>query len=104
MLSKSKIDTPTFRKSGPGSTALACCIARGTWSMAQHGASPLGTPDLSPPPVLVVSDLRKTYRETVAVDGVSFAIPPGEIVGLLGPNGAGKTTIVNMILGVLEPN
>ena len=64
----------------------------------------LELPDLSPPPVLVVSDLRKTYRETVAVDGVSFAIPPGEIVGLLGPNGAGKTTIVNMILGVLEPN
>ncbi|HWE06793.1 MAG TPA: ABC transporter ATP-binding protein [Rhizomicrobium sp.] len=56
------------------------------------------------PPVLAVSDLRKTYRETIAVDGVSFAIPPGEIVGLLGPNGAGKTTIVNMILGVLEPN
>jgi ABC-2 type transport system ATP-binding protein len=56
------------------------------------------------PPVLAVSGLRKTYRETVAVDSVSFAIPPGEIVGLLGPNGAGKTTIVNMILGVLEPD
>jgi ABC-2 type transport system ATP-binding protein len=50
-----------------------------------------------------VSNLRKTYRSTVAVDGISFAIAPGEIVGLLGPNGAGKTTTVNMVLGVLEP-
>ena len=53
--------------------------------------------------VLSVADLRKVYRHTIAVDGVSFAVAPGEIVGLLGPNGAGKTTTVNMILGVLEP-
>ncbi|HEY2445058.1 MAG TPA: ABC transporter ATP-binding protein [Rhizomicrobium sp.] len=55
-------------------------------------------------PVLAVANLRKTFRDTVAVDGISFTIPPGEIMGLLGPNGAGKTTTVNMILGVLEPN
>jgi len=55
-------------------------------------------------PLLSVSNLSKVYRHTVAVDGVSFAVPPGEIVGLLGPNGAGKTTTVNMILGVLEPS
>jgi ABC-2 type transport system ATP-binding protein len=50
-----------------------------------------------------VSDLRKNYGGTSAVDGISFAVRPGEIVGLLGPNGAGKTTTINMILGVLEP-
>ncbi|HEY3777426.1 MAG TPA: ABC transporter ATP-binding protein [Rhizomicrobium sp.] len=55
-------------------------------------------------PVLKVTNLRKTYRDMVAVDRVSFSIAPGEIVGLLGPNGAGKTTTVNMILGVLEPS
>jgi ABC-2 type transport system ATP-binding protein len=53
--------------------------------------------------VLSVSALRKQYGPTVAVDGVSFDVRPGEIVGLLGPNGAGKTTTINMVLGVLEP-
>jgi ABC-2 type transport system ATP-binding protein len=53
--------------------------------------------------VLSVEGLRKAYGETVAVDGVTFDVRPGETVGLLGPNGAGKTTTINMILGVLEP-
>lgn len=54
--------------------------------------------------VLTVSDLRKSYGDTIAVDGVSFAVGRNEIVGLVGPNGAGKTTIINMVLGVLEPS
>ncbi|MGE5238903.1 MAG: ABC transporter ATP-binding protein [Chloroflexota bacterium] len=53
--------------------------------------------------VLSVANLRKTYEDTVAVDGISFEVGPREIVGLLGPNGAGKTTTINMILGVLQP-
>ena len=53
--------------------------------------------------ILSVAGLRKVYGNTVAVEGVSFAVQPGEIVGLLGPNGAGKTTIINAILAVLEP-
>lgn len=52
---------------------------------------------------LSVRDLRKSYSNVVAVDGVSFDVAGGEIVGLLGPNGAGKTTIINVILGVLDP-
>ncbi len=56
------------------------------------------------PKVLSVLELRKAYRETVAVGGVTFDVGRNEIVGLLGPNGAGKTTIINMILGVLKPN
>ena len=55
-------------------------------------------------PVLSVSDLRRTYGATAAVDGISFEVRPGEIVGLLGPNGAGKTTTIDMVLGVLAPS
>ena len=57
----------------------------------------------SPPPVLSVQRLCKSYGNLRAVDGVAFHVAPGEIVGLVGPNGAGKTTTINMILGILEP-
>jgi ABC-2 type transport system ATP-binding protein len=53
---------------------------------------------------LLAEGLRKQYGATLAVDGVSFGVRAGEIVGLLGPNGAGKTTIINMVLGVLQPS
>jgi len=55
-------------------------------------------------PVLSVAGLTKRYGGSVAVDGVSFEVAPGEIVGLLGPNGAGKTTTISMVLGVLQPD
>jgi ABC-2 type transport system ATP-binding protein len=54
--------------------------------------------------MLEVEQLRKTYGELIAVDGVSFAAQPGEIFGLLGPNGAGKTTTIGCICGLLTPS
>jgi len=54
-------------------------------------------------PPVIVEDLRKTFGTMVAVDGVSFQVEPGEVVGLLGPNGAGKTTVLSMLLGLVSP-
>ncbi len=50
-----------------------------------------------------ITNLRKSFGSLLAVDGVSFEIPPGETFGLLGPNGAGKTTTINMLAGLLRP-
>ncbi|MCX7974382.1 MAG: ABC transporter ATP-binding protein [Candidatus Aminicenantes bacterium] len=54
-------------------------------------------------PVVEVIRLTKVFNSIKVVDGVSFSIFPGEIVGLLGPNGAGKTTILHMLLGLTAP-
>jgi ABC-2 type transport system ATP-binding protein len=53
-------------------------------------------------PVLWCKDLRKRFRERLAVDGVGFEVTPGETYGLLGPNGAGKTTTISMVCGLLR--
>jgi lipooligosaccharide transport system ATP-binding protein len=50
-----------------------------------------------PSPVIEARDLRKLYKETAAVDGLSFEVAPGESFGLLGPNGAGKSTTMRMV-------
>ena len=55
-------------------------------------------------PAIVVDDLTRTYGELVAVDGVSFEVSPGEIVGLIGPNGAGKTTLLECLEGLRTPS
>jgi ABC-2 type transport system ATP-binding protein len=52
---------------------------------------------------IVVEDFHKNYGATVAVAGISFSVPPGEILGLLGPNGAGKTTTLRALAGILPP-
>ena len=59
---------------------------------------------MTPRPVIHVSDLRKTYGSTVAVDEVSFEVRAGEIFGLIGPNGAGKTTTMECVEGLRAPD
>jgi ABC-2 type transport system ATP-binding protein len=54
-------------------------------------------------PVIEVAGLTKRFGATTAVDGLSFAVPRGEILGLLGPNGAGKTTTLQLLLGLTTP-
>jgi len=53
--------------------------------------------------IVEVRQLTKRFGDFTAVDGISFDIRPGEILGLLGPNGAGKTTTIQMLLGVITP-
>jgi lipopolysaccharide export system ATP-binding protein len=53
---------------------------------------------------LEAEGLVKSYRRRRVVDGVSFRVAPGEVVGLLGPNGAGKTTSFNMTVGLVRPD
>ncbi len=54
--------------------------------------------------MIETSNLRKRYGRLVAVDGISFRVEPGEVLGFLGPNGAGKSTTMKMIAGFLAPS
>jgi ABC-2 type transport system ATP-binding protein len=48
--------------------------------------------------------MRRTKREVRAVDGMTFTVEPGEVVGYIGPNGAGKSTTIKMLTGILVPS
>ena len=54
--------------------------------------------------VIRVEAVTKRYGEQKAVDGLSFQVADGEILGLIGPNGAGKTTTIRMLCGVVRPD
>jgi branched-chain amino acid transport system ATP-binding protein len=54
--------------------------------------------------LLEVRNVSRAFRTTLAVNDVSFAVQPGELLGLIGPNGAGKSTLFNLIAGVLPPS
>ncbi|MFI5492421.1 ABC transporter ATP-binding protein [Actinoplanes sp. NPDC051859] len=60
--------------------------------------------ELPPAPAVWCSGLRKRYRRRTAVDGVSFTVARGEVLGLLGPNGAGKTSVIKILLGLVRPD
>jgi sulfate-transporting ATPase len=64
---------------------------------------------IPPPPrlgndVVIADDLRKGYGDLLLIDGLSFALPRGGIVGIIGPNGAGKTTLFRMITAKEKPD
>src|SRR5204863_8355971 len=56
-----------------------------------------------PPPAELV-DAGKRYDKTLALDGVSLEVRPGELLAVLGPNGAGKSTAISLMLGLLQPD
>jgi peptide/nickel transport system ATP-binding protein len=76
-------------------------IATGTGTAAQPGGAALSAPQ---PPVLEVSGLRRAFGDFLAVDDVSFAVPPGGSLAIVGESGSGKTTIARMIVGLQEPS
>ena len=53
--------------------------------------------------IIQVENLVKKFGDFTAVDGISFEVHPGEVVGYLGPNGSGKTTTIRILLGLLRP-
>jgi ABC-2 type transport system ATP-binding protein len=69
-------------------------------TVASRGGDPLKPPEGN----IEVRDLRKRYGRTVAVDGLSFTVQPGQVTGFVGPNGAGKSTTMRMILGLDAPD
>ena len=54
-------------------------------------------------PIAILDNITKRYGTTTALDGLSLALRPGEVVALLGPNGAGKSTAVRLMLGLASP-
>ncbi|MDQ1720997.1 MAG: type transport system ATP-binding protein [Pseudonocardiales bacterium] len=81
---------------------LLLCLAYGWWRLRSRrpgGADPA----LAQVPI-VVADLAKVYADGYrAVDGVSFRVERGQVLGLLGPNGAGKTTTLRVLMGLILP-
>jgi ABC-2 type transport system ATP-binding protein len=81
------VTSSTARESGPSTDAAQVLLA-----------------ELPPSAAVWCSGLRKRYRRQPAVDGVSFTVGRGEVMGLLGPNGAGKTSVIKMLLGLVRPD
>jgi ABC-2 type transport system ATP-binding protein len=81
------VTSSTARESGPSTDAAQVLLA-----------------ELPPSAAVWCSGLRKRYRRHPAVDGVSFTVGRGEVMGLLGPNGAGKTSVIKMLLGLVRPD
>ena len=54
--------------------------------------------------VIEVTGLRKRFASTLALDGMTFTVPPGKVAGFVGPNGAGKSTTIRVILGLDDPD
>lgn len=55
-------------------------------------------------PAITIDNVSKSFGKTLAVDGLSLAVPRGKVYGFIGPNGSGKTTTIRMIMNILQPD
>jgi ABC-2 type transport system ATP-binding protein len=91
------------RKSGLDGKSVRAMILRDTSALPGQTVRCSERLPMGGAPLIRVDDYHKTYRETVAVAGLSFAVAPGTIMGLVGPNGAGKTTTMRALAGIIRP-
>ena len=85
-------------------SAYESLLAEGQQDQEGKAEILIPTPERLGDQVVVAEGLRKGYGETLLIDDLSFALPPGGIVGVIGPNGAGKTTLFRMIVGEEAPD
>jgi ABC-2 type transport system ATP-binding protein len=86
-----------------GVIVAAVVLLAGVALAIRRRVTATGDPDLADTPI-AIRDLVKTYGDGYrAVDGITFSVLRGQVVGLLGPNGAGKTTTLRMLVGLIRP-
>src|SRR5947209_18871813 len=79
-------------------------MATGSDTGAPAGGGQTKGAAAGPGPAIRVQDLRKSFGDVRALDGVSLEVASGTVLGLLGPNGAGKTTFVRVLTTLLKPD
>ena len=108
-LTVATVDAHTVRPGRPlawlitGVVAVLLVMAGVAWWARRRRRASKPDPELAEVPI-AIQDLGKEYGDGYrAVDGVTFRVERGQVVGLLGPNGAGKTTILRMLVGLITP-
>ncbi|WP_445215259.1 ABC transporter permease subunit [Bradyrhizobium sp. Pa8] len=79
-------------------------LGAGRWRVPAGGGSTAASARTMDAPLLAVDGVSKSFSGLRAVDGVSFTVAQGEIIGIIGPNGSGKTTLLNTLSGALRPS